>query len=76
MLHFIFPVRELTKLNRFLLSLPQFLNLSFMYLNLLEFSLDLYDLNMFLLISFNMLHSAGSYCQHFYTIFLIFWLIF
>ena len=72
MLYLIFPVRELTKLNSFLLSLPQFLTLSFMYLNLLEFDLDFYALNMSLLISFNMLHGAVLFCQHFCTIFCIF----
>ena len=72
MFHLIFPVRELTKLNSFLL-LPQFLTLSFMYLNLLEFNLDLYALNMFLLISLNMLYSAGSTLLY---NFCIFWLIF
>ena len=61
MLHLIFQVRELTKLNSFFLSLPQFLTFSFMYLNLLEFNLHFYTLNMFLFIAFNMLHSAGSF---------------
>ena len=69
MLHLIFPDRELTKLNSFLLSLLQLLTLSFMYLNLLEFNLDLYAFNMFLFISLNMLHNAGFSYLHFCTIF-------